>query len=159
MSSTAAGYCGLEVVTTRHHAPPAYVIALRGDADLQVHRDMEEAFDRVRASRLDLVVDLSGLAFGDELLLGLLLTARTAEPTASVSLVGPLCDSFRRRLDVTGTTGVFTTHPTLDAAFGALGTPDVPDASDVSESADGPKEHGGAARSRPARKTSGPTEV
>ncbi|MFF7328901.1 anti-sigma factor antagonist [Streptomyces sp. NPDC008150] len=126
MSSTAAGDRGLEVVTTRHHAPPAYVIALRGDADLQVHKDMEEAFDQVHGSRLDLVVDLSGLTFGDELLLGLLLTARTADPTVTVTLVGPICDSFRRRLDVTGTTDVFTTHPTLATALDALDAADEP---------------------------------
>lgn len=120
MSSTAAGNHGLEVVTTRHDDPPAYVITLRGDADLLTHNAMKEAFDHVRDTGLDLVVDLSAMTFGDELLLGLLLAARATEPVTTVFLVGPVCDSFRRRLDTTGTTGVFLTHPDLTVALASL---------------------------------------
>ncbi|MFE3516298.1 anti-sigma factor antagonist [Streptomyces sp. NPDC059166] len=120
MSSTAAENPDLEVVTTWHDTPPAYVIALRGDAEPLTHDRLEDAFAQVRRSRLDLVVDLSETAFGDELLLGLLLAARGAAPSHTVVLVGPICESFQRRLDVTGAARIFAAYGSRVAALDRL---------------------------------------
>lgn len=123
MSSSAAGDHGLEVVTTRSEDPPADIITLRGDADPATHQHTEDAFASARSNGSDLIVDLSGLAYGDELLLGLLLNARTASPADRVLLVGPISESFRRRLDVTGTAALFKVYGDLPAALSALTAP------------------------------------
>ncbi|MEU0759353.1 STAS domain-containing protein [Streptomyces microflavus] len=95
--------------------PGAYVLMLRGTADVCACEDLEDDFARATRSGLPLIVDLGALEFGDENLLGLLINARRAE---SAELVGPLSPSFRRRLDTTGVTAWFTVHPTLGAALG-----------------------------------------
>jgi len=114
MDDTADGEPGLDVVTTQLGSPRVFVISLRGEADLFSHPRVEETFTRAGESGLPVVVDLSALVYGDELLLGLLLKARFS---GELALVGPICDSFRRRLSITGTESAFDTHATLREAL------------------------------------------
>ncbi|MFB6635344.1 anti-sigma factor antagonist [Streptomyces sp. NPDC056362] len=94
--------------------PDRYVLMLRGIADSCAAEDLEDDFALATDTRLPLVVDLAALEFGDEALLGLLLHAQEA---GSVTLVGPICDSFQRRLDTAGVTTLFTICPTLADAL------------------------------------------
>ncbi|MFQ6144644.1 STAS domain-containing protein [Streptomyces seoulensis] len=103
---------GLDVL----HAPfpGAYVLTLRGSADIVTADGLEDDFARATGSGLPLIVDLVALTFGDETLLGLLINARQ---DAGVELVGPLSPTFQRRLDTAGLTAWFTIHPTLSTAL------------------------------------------
>ncbi|MEU5372493.1 STAS domain-containing protein [Streptomyces sp. NPDC005951] len=103
---------GLQILHTVY--PTAYLLSLRGSTDPTTALRVAEAFDRAAHWSLPLIVDLSGLGFGDEELLGYLMTAHQ---TTGLTLVGPLSDSFQRRLHTTGLTALFTIHPTLDAAL------------------------------------------
>ncbi|MFD7853411.1 STAS domain-containing protein [Streptomyces microflavus] len=94
--------------------PSAYVLTLRGRADLTTSEALEGDFARATESGLPLIVDLGALTFGNEELLGLLIGARR---TCGVTLVGPLSPSFRQRLDTVGVTAWFTVRPTLTAAL------------------------------------------
>ncbi|MFD4543595.1 STAS domain-containing protein [Streptomyces bauhiniae] len=94
--------------------PSAYVLTLRGTVNAIAGEDLEDDFARAADSGLPLIVDLGALEFGDETLLGHLITARR---TAGIELVGPLCPSFQRRLDTAGVTNWFTIHPSLAAAL------------------------------------------
>ncbi|MER5882109.1 STAS domain-containing protein [Streptomyces sp. NPDC001910] len=107
----------LHIVDARF--PHAYVLTLHGCTDNSTSDLLDGAFTDVAAAAGAgaLVVDLGGLEFGDETLLGLLLNARK---TRDVHLVGPLSPTFQRRLDTTDTTRVFTIHPTLTHALTAL---------------------------------------
>ncbi|MFD7794723.1 STAS domain-containing protein [Streptomyces sp. NPDC059759] len=98
------------------HFPNAYVLTLRGNTDSSTSELLEEAFSTALAAAAGepLVVDLGGLSFGDEMLLGLLLNAQR---DGAVHLVGPISPTFLRRLDVTGTLELFTVHPSLSAAL------------------------------------------
>ncbi|MER8267972.1 STAS domain-containing protein [Streptomyces griseus] len=107
--------------TTSHalhvvHAPfpGAYVLTLRGTADVTTCAALEDDFATATATGLRLIVDLAALEHGDESLLGLLINAHR---TTGIELVGPLSPSFRRRLDTAGITGWFTIRPTLTAAL------------------------------------------
>ncbi|MFJ9352521.1 STAS domain-containing protein [Streptomyces sp. NPDC101237] len=95
--------------------PEAYVLTLRGTADVRACEVLEDDFARATGAGLPLIVDLAALAFGDETLLGLLVSARRA---GGVELVGPLSPSFQRRLDIAGVGTWFIVHPTLSAALG-----------------------------------------
>ncbi|MFG3041834.1 STAS domain-containing protein [Streptomyces sp. NPDC048330] len=102
------------------HSPltDSYVLTLRGIADSRASEDLKADFARATDSRLPLVVNLAALQFGDEALLGLLLNAHQA---GGVTLVGPICDSFQRRLDTAGVTTWFTICPTLNDALDRSG--------------------------------------
>ncbi|MFF3215539.1 STAS domain-containing protein [Streptomyces sp. NPDC002886] len=97
--------------------PPATVLVLRGAANHGDERVLRAAFIRAALTGLPFIVDLGSLEHADEILLGLLLTARTH---SSLHLVGPLSPALARRLDVTGTRDVFRIHPTLTAALAAI---------------------------------------
>lgn len=118
MTPSGAQEPGLRVATVQCGSPPAYVIELRGEADLFTHHLLEETFTRARHSRLPVIVDLSALDYGDELLLALLLSARSSQ---CVALAGPICPAFRRRLDTTGALAAFDTFPDLAAALDSHG--------------------------------------
>ncbi|MFJ3819424.1 STAS domain-containing protein [Streptomyces sp. NPDC090056] len=105
---------GLTVLHARF--PSAYVLTLRGTADMFTAEDLDVDFAAATTTGPRLVVDLGALEYGDETLLGLLLDAHR---THGVELVGPLSPSFQRRLDTTGITGWFTIHPTLTSALAA----------------------------------------
>ncbi|MGW9436918.1 STAS domain-containing protein [Streptomyces sp. NPDC055607] len=102
----------LRIVHTAH--PGAHVLALHGRADASTTDGLEDDFLYATAYGPRLVVDLSGLLYGDETLLGLLVQAQKFH---DVELVGPLVPSFQRRLDITGVAAWFTVHPTLTAAL------------------------------------------
>ncbi|WP_327270768.1 anti-sigma factor antagonist (plasmid) [Streptomyces sp. NBC_01218] len=95
---------------------PHHVLTLRGSTACG-DAELEAAFDRVTRAGVPLIVDLAGLVFGSELLLGLLLAARH---TTTLILVGPVCGSFQRRLRTTGTLHVFDVRPTLTEALTLL---------------------------------------
>ncbi|MFD7797435.1 STAS domain-containing protein [Streptomyces sp. NPDC059759] len=105
----------LHVVDAR--LPGAYLLTLRGDTHSSCTSRLEEAFHHAAADGGPLIVDLGGLGFGDETLLGLLLDARGIGP---VHLAGPISAAFQRRLDVTGTADIFTIHPDLSQALAAF---------------------------------------
>lgn len=94
--------------------PNAYVLTLRGTADTVTSEGLEHDFAPAADSGLPLIMDLGALKFGDETLLGHLITAHRSD---GVELVGPLSPSFQRRLNRTGVTHWFTIHPTLAAAL------------------------------------------
>ncbi|MFJ4873146.1 anti-sigma factor antagonist [Streptomyces sp. NPDC088757] len=102
----------LRVIHTVH--PGAHVMTLHGTADSVSTDRLAEDFLYATALGPRLVVDLSGLLYGDETLLGLLVQARRFH---DVELVGPLVSGFQRRLRTTGVTGWFTVHPDLAAAL------------------------------------------
>ncbi|MFJ8251273.1 STAS domain-containing protein [Streptomyces sp. NPDC094466] len=104
---------GLEIAHYRVRG--AYVLVLRGAADIADDPELEDAFIHAMVSGLPLIVDLSELSFGDEELLGHLIHAQRATEFA---LVGPITPAFQRRLDTTGTTALFTIHPDLTTALG-----------------------------------------
>ncbi|MFB8029335.1 MULTISPECIES: anti-sigma factor antagonist [unclassified Streptomyces] len=108
---------GLSVLGVTFHGPDAYVLTLRGITGPGDSGVLEEAFARATVAARPLIVDLGALEFGDESLLGILLHARLSHRTV---LVGPLSASFSRRLAVTGTTTVFTIHPTLTQALAGI---------------------------------------
>ncbi|MFJ5890280.1 hypothetical protein [Streptomyces californicus] len=103
---------GLQIQHTVY--PAAYLLCMRGNTDPATGWLVAEAFDRAAHWSLPLIVDLSELDYGNAELLGHLMTAHQ---TTGLTLVGPLSDSFQRRLDTTGLTTLFTIHPTLDAAL------------------------------------------
>ncbi|MEU0984065.1 anti-sigma factor antagonist [Streptomyces griseus] len=103
---------GLQILHTVY--PAAYLLRLRGNTDPTTDLLVAEAFDRAAHWSLPMIVDLSGLDYGNEEFLSHLMTAHQ---TTGLALVGPLSDSFQRRLDTTGLTTLFTIHPTLDAAL------------------------------------------
>ncbi|WP_333770204.1 STAS domain-containing protein [Streptomyces sp. IBSBF 2435] len=107
----------LTVIHARFHTPDAYVLTLRGVADIGRDDVLETAFADAAASVYPLIVDLGALTFADEQLLGLLLTATRTRP---VVLVGPLPPTVTRRLALTGTEDVFTIQPNLTRALAAL---------------------------------------
>ncbi|MFE6918816.1 STAS domain-containing protein [Streptomyces rubiginosohelvolus] len=104
---------GLRISHTAY--PTAYLLRLRGNALPAAGRNLAAAFDCAAGWGLPLIVDLSALDFGDEELLGHLVDARR---TSGVTLVGPLSDSFRRRLETAGVTALFTIHLDVAAALG-----------------------------------------
>ncbi|MFF5638443.1 STAS domain-containing protein [Streptomyces sp. NPDC012825] len=103
---------GLRIVHTAH--PGAHVLALHGTADASTTDGLEDDFLYATAYGPRLIVDLSGLLYGDETLLGLLLHARRFH---DVDLAGPLAPGFQRRLQTGGVAAWFTIHPTLAAAL------------------------------------------
>lgn len=107
----------LTVLEAPFHHPTAQVLVLRGAASFSDNEQLEAAFTRAAASHHPLIVDLAGLDFGDDTLLGLLLNARH---TNKVILVGPLCPSFLHRLHRTGTDHIFDIRPTLTDALALL---------------------------------------
>ncbi|MFF5775171.1 anti-sigma factor antagonist [Streptomyces californicus] len=96
--------------------PAAYLLRLIGDTHPTSH-ELAAAFQHADAWALPLIVDLSALGFGDEELLRRLLHAHRT----GLTLIGPISDSFQRRLDTTGVTDLFTVRPTLDAALDSPG--------------------------------------
>ncbi|MCT6781890.1 MULTISPECIES: STAS domain-containing protein [Streptomyces] len=108
-----AGDPGLRILHTVY--PTAYLLRLRGNTLPATRGDLAAAFDSAAAWGLALIVDLSALDFGDEELLGHLINARR---TSGITLVGPLSDSFRRRLDTAGVSALFTIQPNVAAALG-----------------------------------------
>lgn len=109
----------LVVRIIEHTRPNACVLVLCGSAGVWSLTDLQQGFTRAAATGRPLIVDLSGLVSGDEVLLGLLLTART---THGVTLAGPITASFSQRLTRTGTDQLFGTWDTLPLALAALPT-------------------------------------
>lgn len=107
----------LTVLGTRFHSPDAYVLVLRGIAGLDNAEKLDNAFTQAIATGCPLVVDLAALSFADEMLLGLLITARKSR---QVILVGPVAPVFRKRLATTGTEGLFTIELSLTQALSTL---------------------------------------
>ncbi|MFB7032525.1 MULTISPECIES: STAS domain-containing protein [unclassified Streptomyces] len=108
----------LTVRITEHTHPNACVLALHGSTGAWNIAVLEQAFQDAGATGRPLVVDLSGLDFGDEVLLGLMLHAH-ASPTGLV-LLGPVTGPFARRLRRTGTDELFNTQQTLALALARL---------------------------------------
>ncbi|MEU5137408.1 anti-sigma factor antagonist [Streptomyces californicus] len=107
---------GLRIQHTLY--PAAYLLRLTGDTPPTGH-ELAATFHHAAEWELPLIVDLSALGFGDEELLRHLLHAHRA----GLTLIGPISDSFQRRLDTTGVTDLFTIRPTLDAALDSPGHP------------------------------------
>ncbi|NJP65681.1 STAS domain-containing protein [Streptomyces spiramenti] len=107
----------LIVLDVRLGAPPVQVLALRGSVDARTCDEVTRSVVRARSRSLPVVIDLGGLSFGDETLLGILLDCRDDVTTA---FVGPLAASFERRLARTGAVGVLTIHATLGQAISAV---------------------------------------
>lgn len=108
---------GCLVLDARFHDPDACVLSVRGAVDHPARRELETALARAADLGRPVIVDLAAMMFGDEALLGLLLNARQMTP---LLLVGPLAPSFKRRLAVIGTEGIFTIHPTLSQTLATL---------------------------------------
>ncbi|MFG3105104.1 hypothetical protein ACGFZL_31940 [Streptomyces sp. NPDC048182] len=111
--------CDLGVTHTVLDDPPAHLMFLSGEAAF-FHGGTERldaAFAHVDAGR-DLIVDVADLEYCDAPFLNALLGARTGH---RLVIVGPLCASLERRLDVTGTRGFFDIQPTIVAALARLG--------------------------------------
>ncbi|MEU6957679.1 STAS domain-containing protein [Streptomyces sp. NPDC045714] len=108
----------LLVRITGHTRPNACVLALLGSAGAWNLAAQEQAFHDAGATGRPLVVDLSGLDFGDEVFLGLLLHAH-ASPHGLV-LISPATGSFARRLHRTGVEELFNTQKTLPLALAQL---------------------------------------
>ncbi|WP_432088482.1 MULTISPECIES: STAS domain-containing protein [unclassified Streptomyces] len=108
----------LSVLITEHTRPNACVLALLGSTGAWNAPALEQAFRDAGATGRPLVVDLSGLDFGDEVLLGLLLHAHAS--ACGLVLIGPAAGSFARRLHRTGTDELFNTQNTLPLALAQL---------------------------------------
>ncbi|MEV7673019.1 anti-sigma factor antagonist [Streptomyces sp. NPDC088752] len=103
-----------DLIVAHARFPGAYVLILRGTADMFTAEDLDVDFAAATMTGLRLVVDLGALEHGDETLLNLLLDAHRAR---GVELVGPLAPGFRRRLDTAGIADWFTVRPTLTCAL------------------------------------------
>ncbi|MFI5867494.1 STAS domain-containing protein [Streptomyces sp. NPDC051546] len=101
----------LIVHITEHTRPNACVLALLGSAGAWNLAALEKAFHDADVTGRPLVVDLTGLDFGDEVLLGLLIHAH-ASPRGLV-LISPATGSFARRLNRTGVEELFNMRATL----------------------------------------------
>ncbi|WP_432101324.1 STAS domain-containing protein [Streptomyces sp. WAC 04229] len=110
----------LLVRISEHTRPNACVLALLGSTGTWSTPVLRQAFHDAEATRRPLVVDLSALDFGDEVLLGLLLEAHTS-PQGLV-LLGPVTGTFARRLQRTGADQIFNTQNTLSLALAQLPT-------------------------------------
>ncbi|GAA4091923.1 MULTISPECIES: STAS domain-containing protein [Streptomyces] len=110
----------LLVRITEHTRPNACVLALLGSTGAWNSTALEGAFHDARATGRPLVVDLTGLRFGDEVLLGLLLHAY-ASPQGLV-LLGPVTGHFARRLHRSCVDDLFHTQNTLELALAQLPT-------------------------------------
>ncbi|MFF3641094.1 STAS domain-containing protein [Streptomyces sp. NPDC002564] len=108
----------LLVRITEHTRPNACVLALLGSTGAWNLSALERAFRDAGATGRPLVVDLSGLDFGDEVLLGLLLHAY-ASPCGLV-LIAPAAGAFTRRLHRTGVEEIFNTQHSLALALAQL---------------------------------------
>ncbi|NEA50756.1 STAS domain-containing protein [Streptomyces sp. SID10815] len=108
----------LSVRITEVTRPNACVLALLGSTGAWNVTVLEQAFQNAGATGRPLVVDLSGLDFGDEVLLGFLLHAYTT-PRGLV-LLGPVTGAFARRLYRTGVDELFKTQQTLALALAQL---------------------------------------
>ncbi|WP_393087249.1 anti-sigma factor antagonist [Streptomyces sp. LN704] len=117
MDTSPAASDELVAITTRYEVPRAFVMLLRGCADLTSSGKLEEIFGEAAGSGCPVIVDLAGLAFGDEHLLGHLLAAREK---GELMLVGPLSRQFHQRMDVTGTVECFDVQPDLTTALAHL---------------------------------------
>ena len=107
----------LEIIHADLDDPPVHLIVLRGIPpvwDVGCAR-LKAAF--ARAGCRDLVVDYGGQRYFDDDLLVMLLHAHACH---RLVLVGPVCATMRLRLDMTGTSAVFTVRFNLANALAHL---------------------------------------
>jgi anti-sigma B factor antagonist len=112
----------VEVSVSRTSADDVPVVAVRGEVDVYSAPALKERLtELLHGGASTVIVDLGEVAFLDSTGLGALVEARAATNEAGGSL--PLVCSQQRILKlftITGLDGVFTIHPTLDAARAAL---------------------------------------
>lgn len=113
---------GLLVRITEYTRPHACVLALLGSTGAWNTPALEQAFHDAAATERPLVVDLTGLDIGDEVLLGALIQAHAS--LEGLVLINPATGSFARRLHRTGLEELFNTQNTLPLALAQL--PDQP---------------------------------
>ncbi|WP_344468641.1 STAS domain-containing protein [Kitasatospora kazusensis] len=96
----------------------AVVCRLVGDLDLDNLGPARSLLEEALAMRpAALVVDLAGVTFCDSSGLNLLLQIRLDAQQAGVPMrLAPVPDQVARLLDITGATGVFSIHPSIDEA-------------------------------------------
>ncbi|MFE9016867.1 anti-sigma factor antagonist [Streptomyces sp. SID5594] len=108
----------LLVRITEYTRPNACVLALLGSTGAWNTPALEHAFHAAAATERPLVVDLTGLYFGDEVLLGILIQAHAS--IRGLVLINPATSSFARRLHRTGVEELFNTQHTLSLALAQL---------------------------------------
>ncbi|MFF7878383.1 STAS domain-containing protein [Streptomyces californicus] len=111
----------LLVRITEYTRPNACVLALLGSTGAWNTPALEHAFHAAAATERPLVVDLTGLYFGDEVLLGILIQAHAS--IRGLVLINPATSAFARRLHRTGVEELFNTQNTLSLALDQLPGP------------------------------------
>ncbi|MCZ7457211.1 STAS domain-containing protein [Streptomyces sp. WMMC940] len=98
-------------VGVQYAAGGAWVIAARGDLDLTSLPPLDAALTAASAEHPQVVLDVSGVTFGDSAFLNLLLRVHQ---NAALRIVGPQ-PQLRRLLEITGADQVLDVRDDLDA--------------------------------------------
>lgn len=110
VGKSAAGSVGAQ-----YAAGPAWVIEVRGDMDLHGIEPLATALTRAAEEHPLVVLDASGITFGDSAFLNLLLRVQQGTTLRLAALPAQL----RRMLQISGADAVLDIHPTVEAATAA----------------------------------------
>lgn len=107
---------GVATVTRDPSAPPdAWLLIVRGEFDRDTLPCLRAALDDAHAADPErIVLDLSGVTFGDSSFLNELLEAHRRP--GQLVLVGPFTGQIRHLFELTGTDAVLTLAPDRDSA-------------------------------------------
>nr|WP_304049964.1 STAS domain-containing protein [Jatrophihabitans endophyticus] len=112
----------VELSVSRQTVGDIPVVAVSGEVDVYSAPALKESLAELMQSGVStVVVDLTGVGFLDSTGLGALVEARSATTEAGGSL--PLVCNHERILKlftITGLDGVFSIHPTVDAAVSSV---------------------------------------
>jgi anti-anti-sigma factor len=100
------------VVGDQYLVGDVWVIVARGDLDFSRLAPLQSALEEAARTHQAIVLDVSGVVFGDSTFLNVLLRAHE---TATLRIAAPT-PQVQRLLEITGADGVLHVHPTLKDA-------------------------------------------